>query len=132
MADDTLSGAWIGTFGYQGISIPRVPMEIELEETGCFLTGSSREPNTFRPDAGTELFATFSGLRTGSAVSLTKVYAGFQQNEDPRYDGVISADFQRIDGVWFFSRAGLRGPFRLHRQPQLKATKKQEVDVTVD
>ncbi|MEM1272432.1 MAG: hypothetical protein AAGF88_01375 [Pseudomonadota bacterium] len=129
-----LTGHWVGLYRYTAPNDP-VPVEIEFVDDGGALTGTSREPNTFRPDLGSELSARLAGERVEAWVQFTKTYEGFSQpGGDPNYEGLINAGFTRIAGLWHFPEyPGFGGSFVLHRKPIANAsiTREQSVDIEV-
>lgn len=100
-SDNSLSGRWTGRYDYGGTAAP-VPFEVVLEDSDGTLSGEITEPNTFRRDMGTYLAALLLGERAGFDVSFCKTYDGFDQGDDPVYEGALNAAMSRIDGVWRF------------------------------
>ncbi|MBF9031260.1 hypothetical protein HKCCE3408_12730 [Rhodobacterales bacterium HKCCE3408] len=125
-APGDLTGFWIGRYAYDHGG-PPVPMEIEMIEIEGRISGSSREPNTFRPSMGTELFAEITGSRNESMLAFTKRYTGFEQGGHPYYSGAVNGDGTRIEGRWGFpGHDGWGGTFRLSRKPQARARAEQK------
>ncbi len=124
----SLTGAWMGRYDYE-IGVPPVPFEVALIEEAGSLSGEVTEPNTFRDDMGAHLAALLIGERDGFDVSFLKTYDGFDQGEDPVYQGALNVALTRIDGMWSFPRQpNLRGRFMMVRAvaARARATQMQE------
>ncbi|MEM9754419.1 MAG: hypothetical protein AAF914_00415 [Pseudomonadota bacterium] len=110
-----LTGDWAGTYRYDRGGAP-VPMDVTLTEAAGVISGTSREPNTFRRDAPDELIADLDGTHTAGIVQWVKRYRDFDQGDHPVYEGQVTADLDRIEGRWRFPRnPSWSGPFRLRR-----------------
>jgi hypothetical protein len=113
----TLTGKWLGRFGYADAS-EVVPFEAELADVSGSLSGDIIEPNTFRPDMGATLQAVLTGEWSGDAVNFVKRYLEFTQPGDPVYAGRVNAALTRIEGTWSFPRhPWVSGPFSMMRKP---------------
>lgn len=120
MTHATLTGTWIGRYDQPGAA--PVAFEATLRQTGSLIRGETTEPNGFRPDMGPVLQAMLDGVRSGAGLWFVKRYAGFDQGDDPRYDGTVNADLTRISGQWRFRRqATITGRFVMMRPPLASA-----------
>ncbi len=101
--EKSISGRWTGRYDYGGLAAP-VPFEAVLEESAGLVSGEITETNTFRHDMGAHLAAFLIGERVGVDVSFRKTYEGFDQGDDPVYEGALNTAMTRIDGVWRFPK----------------------------
>jgi hypothetical protein len=98
----TLTGSWSGAFRYPDDAFPETVFNAQIEENiaGAFV-GSVQEPNIIRPHLSAIIDATLEGAREGSALNFIKYYNGNGgMGHLVTYDGVVDANFQRIDGKW--------------------------------
>ncbi|MFZ4069217.1 MAG: hypothetical protein ACOYJ6_03840 [Caulobacterales bacterium] len=96
-----LTGYWAGAYLYPMSGAPPVAFNATIEDRDGALVGEIDEPNTFADPAAARLFADLIGVRTGLQVRFVKSVDGTGgANHDIIYDGVASADFMRIDGIW--------------------------------
>lgn len=125
---DTLCGKWTGRYDYGGMEAP-VPFDVVMEDVAGALSGEITEPNTFRADIGGHLTAVLIGVRSGSDVSFRKSYDGFDQGDDPFYEGRLNGALTRIDGLWRFPKdAGMSGRFMMVRAVDVRARKAAAVE----
>jgi len=118
----TLNGRWLGRYEYSGLAGQVVAFEADVVEIRGALSGETQEPNTFRPDQGTDLTARISGRREGREVRFVKTYEGFDQGDDPVYEGQVNAALTRIVGRWHFPWSrGESGRFVMVRKPRARA-----------
>lgn len=97
---DTLSGFWTGVYSYPGEATP-VAFNAVLTECAGAVTGECVEPNTFADPTLSELFASFTGARSETVVSLLKTYeAAPGAGHVLQYEGVVDAALTRIEGRW--------------------------------
>ena len=111
-----LTGIWSGRYSYANFGAP-VSFEARLDEApDGTLSGTIIEPNTIRKGAGAEISARMIGARSGNSLRFIKYYRGFDQGDDPAYEGRINDDVTRIVGKWSFSEApGWTGDFVMMR-----------------
>ncbi len=127
----TLSGVWMGRYDY-GEGLFPVSFEAILQEEAGALSGEITEPNTFRSDMGSDLIARLAGTRHGHDVSFRKTYAGFDQGDDPVYEGVLNGALTRIDGVWRFAdHPEWSGAFMMVRAVRAKAGERAAMEVAL-
>ncbi len=118
---ENLTGRWTGRYDYTR-DAEAVPFEVVLDDNGGVLSGDITEPNTFRRDMGAHLAATLIGDRLGFDVSFRKTYGGFDQGDDPIYEGALNDALTRIDGVWRFpDEPDWLGRFMMVRTVELRA-----------
>ncbi len=124
-AHTDLSGRWTGRYDYQGALSP-VAFEAVLDDQDGHLVGTITEPNSFASGQGPHLQASLKGNRLGSSVSFTKYYHGFDQGDDPIYDGDANAALTRISGQWRFATLpGWCGRFVMVRAPEAQARRRK-------
>lgn len=125
----SLTGAWMGRYDYD-IGAPSVSFEAQMAEEDGHLSGDMTEPNTFRDDMGAHLAARLFGSRMGNDVSFRKTYDGFDQGDDPVYEGQLNVAMTRIDGIWRFpSDPGMRGRFMMVRAVVCRARTEQSAEI---
>ncbi len=109
-----LTGAWDGTYSYQGARGPVTPFLADLIDRAGSLSGSITEPDAYHGTRET-LVAMIVGRRAGGAVEFSKLYVGAPTGYDlpVRYVGQLSQDGLSIVGSW--TLAGTRGAFEMHR-----------------
>lgn len=127
----SLSGHWNGRYDY-GWGAEPVPFEAVIEDAAGQLLGGITEPNTFHRDMGAELTATLLGQRTGHDVQFRKTYDGFDQGDDPVYEGEVNGTFTRIDGLWRFpTNPSLSGRFMMVRAVEAGVRQQAAVEMQV-
>ena len=95
-----LSGFWHGLFHYPA-GQPPVAFTAELRDADGSLLGSTSETGQVGEAAGRTITATVQGRRQGAATLWLKIYDGdYRQYDSVRYEGVVSADGQEIEGRW--------------------------------
>ncbi|MEO0918979.1 MAG: hypothetical protein AAFY31_18695 [Pseudomonadota bacterium] len=120
----SLSGHWAGRYEY-GVGAEPVPFEAVIAEAAGQLLGDITEPNTFHRNMGAELTATLMGQRTGRNVYFRKTYHGFDQGDDPVYEGQLNGALTRIVGTWRFPKSpSLSGRFMMVRAVDMRARQK--------
>jgi hypothetical protein len=112
---DDLSGTWQGLYSYTDGREPVAFVAVVIDAAGS-LGGTTHERYGEAP--GGYLYATLSGRRDGSAVTLVKTYdgtAGWEHSVD--YDGTINEDGTEITGQWRVHDewAASTGPFLMMR-----------------
>lgn len=118
----TLNGRWIGRYEYRALAGQVVAFEADLVDIRGALSGETLEPNTFRPEQGIDLTARITGSRDGRDVQFVKAYDGFDQGDDPVYEGQANAALTRIVGRWHFPWSpGDSGRFVMVRKPMARA-----------
>jgi len=111
-----LTGKWDGVFKYPR-DLPTTPFLAELSEDAGAFTGTTMEPDLYKPSSAG---AIVSGHRSVRSIDFTKTY----QRKDPGYSspidyvGQMSEDGQRITGVW--TMQDWDGEFEMHREAQLE------------
>ncbi|MEL6839582.1 MAG: hypothetical protein AAFP85_09835 [Pseudomonadota bacterium] len=121
---NSITGRWTGRYDYSGKAAP-VPFDAALEDNAGILSGEVTEPNTFRRDMGAHLAALLLGERTGFDVSFRKTYDGFDQGDDPVYEGALNTALTRIDGFWRFPNdPHWSGRFMMVRAVDMRARRK--------
>ena len=93
-----LSGTWQGLFSYTDGREPVAFVAVLIDAAGS-LGGTTHERCGEAP--GGYLYATLSGRRAGSTVTLVKTYDGTGGWEHSvGYDGTINEDGTEITGQW--------------------------------
>ncbi|MDX8351914.1 hypothetical protein [Cognatiyoonia sp. IB215182] len=124
----SISGHWTGRYEY-GLGAEPVPFEAVIAEAAGQLLGDITEPNTFHRDMGAELTATLMGQRTGHDVYFRKTYDGFDQGDDPVYEGQLNSAMTRILGRWRFPKSpALSGRFMMVRAVDISSRKETAVE----
>ena len=125
MAQQNLSGLWLGSYAYPGGEGPTTPFMAKLSDAGGSLSGEIVEPNMF--GAG-ELAAFVAGTRSGAAVDFTKTYDGASDcAHSVDYVGRVSEDGNSVTGVW--SMQGMDGTFEMYREAVWEEAEGQEAEV---
>jgi hypothetical protein len=114
-----LSGAWGGSYSYDGESQPSVAFKAKLRFEDDAFTGSTREPNTFGDPSAKQLRAKLIGIIGPSgAVNFTKTYDGSGGvNHSVEYAGYLDAEGRCISGSWHIGETG--GSFHMCRGARL-------------
>ena len=125
----TLHGDWTGVYDYgdngDDASADPVPFTASLFDIAGAVWGTTREPNTFAPDAGDELHASVNGTRSGREVRFRKTYRGRPKGGEVPIDyaGHVMRDGNRIEGRWQLAIPGrmIAGSFVMNRKPGVAA-----------
>lgn len=123
-----LTGKWDGVFRYPQSALPTTPFVAEISEKAGVLTGSTLEPDLYGSHSTT---ARLAGHRSGRSVDFTKTYLRNQPGyENPvDYVGQLSADGQRITGVW--SLLDWNGEFEMTREAGLEIEAQERAEIEV-
>jgi hypothetical protein len=114
---DDLSGTWQGLYSYTDGRESVAFVAVVIDAAGS-LGGTTHERCGAGEAPGGYLYATLSGRRAGSAVTLVKTYDGTGGWEHSvSYDGTINEDGTEITGQWRVHDewAASSGPFLMMR-----------------
>ena len=124
-----LTGRWDGKFAYPAGRGPPTPFRAVITQSGNGFSGLIDEPDLYR--RGQAMEAEIVGVLAGRSVDFTKTYVGGGWGyENPvDYVGELSADADRITGVW--SLLDMNGTFEMVRRLAAGAEEVREAEVAL-
>lgn len=117
-----ISGNWTGVYRYDDKSMPSVLFFANILQSGSFISGTTKEDNSF-VIAGPEILkANIEGEIAGQNIVFEKTYlAGINDGVAIKYTGIVDENSSRIEGVWVID--SFSGKFIMTRRKTNQASR---------
>jgi hypothetical protein len=121
-----LTGIWHGLYTYANQPEP-VYFIATVIQSGASLAGTTHESTVGLAGSPLTLLAMIDGVVEHDIITFTKAYDGGEGwDHSVFYDGLLSPDFNEIEGVWRIppgpTQLGARGRFLMIRSPGASET----------